>query len=135
MTIRTVELVRFGHGYDAVTTSGVRARFGDPAEGGLSPMDTVLAALGGCTAMDVASIATKKRQRIERYAVRVQGIQRDEHPRVFSRIDVIHEVEGEGLDAEAIRTRENLSPTTYDSARRRLRRALLKEGLTHVPES
>lgn len=113
MATRSVELIRFGRGYDAVTTSGIRTRFGDPAEGGLSPMDTVLAALGGCTALDVASIAAKKLQRIARYLIRVEGTQRDEHPRVFSRIDIVHEVEGDGIDAEAIRRSIELSATRY----------------------
>ena len=37
---------------------------------------------------------------------------------------------GEGLTAEQIRDRHALSKTDYDSARKRLRRCLLREGLT-----
>lgn len=36
----------------------------------------------------------------------------------------------EGLEPEAIRQALGLSPTAYDSARRRMRRALLRRGLT-----
>ena len=36
----------------------------------------------------------------------------------------------EGLEPEAIRLKLGLSSTAYDSARRRMRRALLKMGLT-----
>jgi RNA polymerase sigma-70 factor (ECF subfamily) len=36
---------------------------------------------------------------------------------------------GEGLEAEQIRERLGLDSTAYDTARRRMRRALLREGL------
>ncbi len=41
---------------------------------------------------------------------------------------------GEGLSAEQIRTTLGLSKTDYDSARRRMRRCLLREGLTCGPK-
>jgi DNA-directed RNA polymerase specialized sigma24 family protein len=41
---------------------------------------------------------------------------------------------GEGLSAEQIRTATGLSRTEYDSARKRMRRALLREGLTCEPK-
>jgi DNA-directed RNA polymerase specialized sigma24 family protein len=40
---------------------------------------------------------------------------------------------GEGLTAEQIRARLALSKTDYDSARKRMRRCLLREGLTCEP--
>jgi DNA-directed RNA polymerase specialized sigma24 family protein len=40
----------------------------------------------------------------------------------------------EGLDAEQIRARHGISKTEYDSARKRMRRALLREGLTCAPK-
>ena len=41
---------------------------------------------------------------------------------------------GEGLSAEQIRSTLGLSKTDYDSARRRMRRCLLREGLTCEPK-
>jgi RNA polymerase sigma-70 factor (ECF subfamily) len=40
---------------------------------------------------------------------------------------------GEGLSAEQIRSAIGVSKTNYDSARRRMRRVLLREGLTCEP--
>jgi hypothetical protein len=37
---------------------------------------------------------------------------------------------GEGLSAEQIRAAIGISQTEYDSARKRMRRVLLREGLT-----
>ena len=127
MGSRTARLVRVGANFDGETGSGVAARFGDPAADGLSPMDTVLLALGACTAMDVDSIATKKRQRIERYEILVRGEQRDEHPRVYTRIDVTHVVEGPALDVEAIRRSIELSAGKYCPVN-----AMLSAGPTEV---
>lgn len=41
---------------------------------------------------------------------------------------------GEGLSPDEIRAKQRLSKTDYDSARRRMRRALLREGLTCEPK-
>jgi DNA-directed RNA polymerase specialized sigma24 family protein len=41
---------------------------------------------------------------------------------------------GEGLTAEQIRLRAKIAKTDYDSARKRMRRALLREGLTCEPK-
>ena len=110
---RSAELVSAAGGFDVVTSSGSTGRFGDPAGGTFSPMDALLAALGACTSMDVRSILAKKRLTIDRYVVRVVADQRDEHPRVYTRIDVSHELEGTGLDVSAVRRAIELSAGKY----------------------
>ena len=80
---------------------------------GGSPVETVLAALAACTAMDVISIAVKKRQAIESYEVEASGTQRDEYPQVFSEIDIVHVVSGAGLSEAAIRRSIELSAVKY----------------------
>ncbi len=77
------------------------------------PTEMLLAALAACTAMDVVSIAEKKRQVIDRYEVRATGIQRHAHPRAFLEIDVDHEIWGEAIDPEAVRRSIELSATRY----------------------
>jgi DNA-directed RNA polymerase specialized sigma24 family protein len=51
-------------------------------------------------------------------------------PEVLEIIDGL----GQGLSAEQIRSAMGMSKTDYDSARRRMRRALLREGLTCEPK-
>ena len=80
---------------------------------GGSPVETVLSALASCSAMDVISIATKKRQAVTGYRVLVTGSQRDEYPQVFTEITVVHEVTGEGLSEAAIRRSVELSAIKY----------------------
>ena len=67
-----------------------------------SPMELLLIALGGCTAVDVVSILKKKRERVTGYRVEVRGTRREEHPRAFTRIEVRHVVAGHGLSERAV---------------------------------
>ena len=114
--------------FATLTGTGRAPVFGDAAEGGeLSPVETVLVALAACSAMDVAAIALKKRQSFTRYEIRVRGDQRDEYPQVYTRIDVVHEVEGPGVSVDAIRRCIELSAMRYCPVS-----AMLSAGATEV---
>ncbi len=80
---------------------------------GGSPVETVLVALAACSAMDVISIASKKRQVLDRYSVETSGTQRDEYPQVYTDITVTHVFEGTDLAEAAIRRAIELSATKY----------------------
>ncbi len=80
---------------------------------GGSPVETVLAALAACTAMDVISIASKKRQAITSYEIEATGSQRDEYPQVYTEIDIVHVFRGNGLSQAALRRSIELSATKY----------------------
>jgi putative redox protein len=82
-------------------------------DAGARPAELVGAALGACTAMDVISILRKKRQDVRGYEVRVSGLQGAEHPHAFSRFDVVHVVDGDDIDPEAVRRAIELSATRY----------------------
>jgi putative redox protein len=101
---------------EAETESGQRLVFegGSPQGGdpGPSPTQGLLAALAACTAIDVASILRKKRQRAEHYEVVVVADRSEQHPRVFTRIVVEHRVRG-AVEAEALRRAIELSATRY----------------------
>jgi putative redox protein len=80
-----------------------------------SPMELLLIALGGCTGADVISILEKKRQRISAYEIEVRGTRRDEHPRIYTRIEVIHRLRGDQIDERAVARAIELSETKYCS--------------------
>jgi putative redox protein len=94
---------------------------------GGSPVETVVAALAACSAMDVISIAVKKRQAISRYEIHADADQRDEYPQVFTSITLVHEVWGEDLSEAAIRRSIELSATKYCPVN-----AMLSAGATMV---
>jgi putative redox protein len=103
-----------GARYETSTGTGRSLVFGDQIEENeLSPVETIVAALAACSAMDVSSIATKKRQAIERYEVHAVGSQRDAYPQVLTEVTVTHEVWGTDLSEAAIRRSIELSATKY----------------------
>ena len=78
-------------------------------------MELVLIALGGCTGADVASILQKKRQRVTSYDIEIRAERRDEHPRIYTKIEVTHLVRGYGVDEKAVAHAIELSETKYCS--------------------
>jgi len=94
----------FDLGFDTLTAS----------EGGIGPGPTeaILASLAACTAMDVASILRKKRQRVETYAIEVTAQKAEAHPQVYTAISVEHRVTGD-VTADALRRSIELSATAY----------------------
>ena len=103
MELKTAELTfTAGMHFDVETGSGRTLTFDDAPEDGLGPVESVLAALAACTAMDVISIALKKRQPIVTYRIHARGERRDEYPTIYTRIDLVHDVEGPGVSTAAI---------------------------------
>ncbi len=99
----------------------------DHAANELSPVETLVVNLGACSAMDVVSIAAKKRQQITRYQVHVDGTQRDEYPQILTSITVTHEVEGPKVEVAAIRRAIELSALKYCPVS-----AMLSAGATRI---
>ncbi|HWO02372.1 MAG TPA: OsmC family protein [Blastocatellia bacterium] len=80
-----------------------------------TPMELLLIALGGCTGADVIGILEKKRQQVTGYEIEVKGLRRDEHPRIYTEIEVVHRLRGRGIDPKAVEHAIQLSETTYCS--------------------
>jgi putative redox protein len=111
---KTADLVfRGGMRFDAELGSGAKLAFDTSSAGGPGPVEVVIAALAACSAMDVISIALKKRQDVVRYEIHVSADQREAYPQIYTRIDVVHEVEGPGVEVEAIRRCIELSAEKY----------------------
>lgn len=58
------------------------------------PMELVLIALCGCTATDVVSILTKKREKFTSLRVRAEGERAAEPPTVYKKIKLVYTVGG-----------------------------------------
>lgn len=86
-----------------------------------TPVELLLIALGGCTAVDVVSILKKKRERVTDYRVEVRGTRREEHPRAFTRMEVRHVVRGKNVSEKSVASAIELSETKYCSVAATLR--------------
>ena len=119
---------RGGMAYHAEPSSGHPMDFDDrQSNTGASPVETVLSALGACSAMDVAGILAKKRQDVTAYRIIVTGNQRDEYPQVYTDVVITHEVDGRGVSEAAVRRAIELSALKYCPVN-----AMLSAGATTV---
>ena len=80
---------------------------------GFRPMELMAISLAGCTAMDVISILSKKRQNVSDYRVKVQADRADGHPKVFTNASIEYHIAGEDLDEEAVTRAMELSADSY----------------------
>lgn len=80
---------------------------------GPRPKPLMLAALGGCTGMDVISILRKMRVEVRNFNVRVTGDVVDEHPKRFCRMHVVYEFEGDDLPLDKVEKAVSLSEDRY----------------------
>jgi putative redox protein len=86
-----------------------------------TPMELLLLALGGCTAVDVVSILRKKREQVTGYHAEIKGTRRDEHPRSYERITVHHIVCGRKVSKRSVAQAVQLSEEKYCSVAATLR--------------
>lgn len=85
---------------------------------GARPLEVFLQALGACTAMDVVSVLEKKRQRFTSLEMEVTATQReDEFPKIYTQIDLVYVVRGQGVSPEAVARAIELSDTKYCSVK------------------
>ncbi|HCG99642.1 MAG TPA: osmotically inducible protein OsmC [Actinobacteria bacterium] len=84
---------------------------------GIKPIELLLIALAGCTAMDVISIMKKKRQDVREFSIEVEGTQREDFPKSFREIKLVYRIKGENIDEEALKRAIELSEEKYCSVR------------------
>ncbi len=80
---------------------------------GPQPHSLLLLALAGCTAMDVISILRKKRQQVSSLNIEVHGRRADQHPKIYTQIEVLYRVRGKHVDPQAVARSIELSKTRY----------------------
>lgn len=80
---------------------------------GPRPKPLMLAALGGCTSMDIVSILKKMRVELKSLNVIVEGELSEEHPKRFTKMHVIYEVEGDDLPMDKLEKAVALSEEKY----------------------
>jgi putative redox protein len=89
---------------------------------GPKPMEMLLAALAGCTGMDVVSILAKMREPFTSFTIDVEAERADEHPKVFTSIVLTYNFEGLADHEKALKA-IRLSQEKYCSVGAMLRKA------------
>jgi putative redox protein len=105
--------------FDAMAMAGHRvvidaSKAGGGDDRGPNPMELLLIALAGCTAMDVVSILQKKREPIEGLEVFIEGTRAEKHPKTYTDIEVVYHIRGP-VGEKAVAHAVELSETKYCS--------------------
>ena len=129
MKLRSVSLhYKGGESFAGRTGTGRAYVFGDVlAENEYSPVESIVASLAACTAMDVINILVKKRQVLDSYDVEARAEQRLEYPQVLTSVEIVHVVVGPVLLEQAVRRAIELSATKYCPVN-----AMLSSGATEI---
>ncbi len=84
---------------------------------GMTPMEMLLVATGGCSGMDVASVLKKKRQEVIDIQVSVSGEKAETHPQKFISIKLEYTVTGRNISEDAVKKAVELSMEKYCSVK------------------
>lgn len=128
MSIMNAELTNPDYGFTVVDENNHSIFIDIPKEqggngGGMRPMQTVLAALCGCSGVDIVSILKKQRQSYTSLKIFVDGErEQGKEPSLWQNVRVRFELLGTVEPAKAYRAAE-LSITKYCSVAETLRRA------------
>jgi putative redox protein len=109
---------RQGLSFTGKADSGYEVPLGaEPEEGGakdgFEPIELMAVSLAGCTAMDVISILTKKKQIVTDFEVKVKTERATEFPKVFTHAVITYLVTGHNVDEAGVVRSMELSATTY----------------------
>jgi putative redox protein len=80
---------------------------------GPRPKELLLAALTGCTGMDVVAILKKMQVELESFDMIVEADVTEEHPKHYTNIHLIYEFKGKNLDITKLEKAISLSQEKY----------------------
>ena len=83
------------------------------ANQGPRPKPLILAALAGCTGMDVASILQKMKVAFDSFQIHVDANLTDQHPKIYDRFHIVYELKGTDLPLAKIEKAVKLSQESY----------------------
>ncbi len=99
------------------------------SDGATRPMELLLMSLGGCTGMDVLSILVKMKQSVEDFHIELEGEHAPEHPKIYTKIEMIYVVTG-NVDVVKLERAIELSEEKYCSIS-----AMLRAGGVNIQTS
>ncbi|MBE3118494.1 MAG: OsmC family protein [Candidatus Atribacteria bacterium] len=104
------------------------------ANDGFRPLELMAVSLAGCTAMDVISILTKKKQDVTAFEVKVHAEQAEEFPKVFTQAVITYLVTGLAVDEAAVLRAIELTATKYCPAQAMLGKVVPMELVYEIYE-
>lgn len=104
------------------------------SDAGIRPKELILISLAGCTGSDVASILSKKRVKLDGFEMNITADVAEEHPQVFTKINLEYVFYGKNLPVKEIERAIELSQTKYCSVTAMLQKAMPIEHSYRIVE-
>ncbi|MEJ2103760.1 MAG: OsmC family protein [Ignavibacteriaceae bacterium] len=131
--IKGLSLAARGESNHWVTMDGPEKLGGSDA--GVRPKELLLMALAGCTGSDVVSILQKKRVNLTDFEINITAQQTEEHPKVFTDIDLEYVFYGKDLKEKDVERAIELSTETYCGVSAMLKKAININHTYRIVES
>jgi putative redox protein len=110
-----------GKAFTATNGTGCQIVMDGRKEAGPSPMDLLLQALGGCSAIDIVVIMDKVRTPLSRFEMTIEGVRNETDPKYYTAAVLRFDVWGEGINPDKLNRAINLSIFKYCSVYHSLR--------------
>ena len=93
--------------------NGQRISIDGSLQKGMSPKALLLSGIAGCSAIDVVDILVKMRVSFSQFEVSAEAPQNEEHPRVFTQIDLVYRIDVDAADMDKVKKAVDLSLEKY----------------------
>jgi len=90
---------------------------------GPTPMEAVLMSMGACTGIDLGSLFRKMQVDYDRLEIRLSAKRAEEHPKMFTEVEIRYIITGENVDEDKVRKAIGLSMDTYCSVTHMVKKA------------
>jgi putative redox protein len=120
-------------GSHAVRTEATMDHGGTGAAPG--PKSLLIAALSGCTGLDVISILKKMKVSVDEFTIDIEAQESEEHPRVYTALHLIYRFAGHELDRKKLERAVQLSQETYCPVNAMLKKAVAISYEVRIIES
>ena len=104
--------------YEATTTDGIKTRVDMralPHKQHQSPVELLLSSVSACGAVDIVMMLKKRRKKIEKFTIEVEGTRRENPPRAFTSIQFKYTIVSEDVGEEELYKTAKLSLEKYCS--------------------
>lgn len=102
---------------------------------GPKPKPLMMVSLAGCTGMDVVSLLNKMRVEYDSLDINIEGDITEDHPKRFTKMTVIFELKGKGIDRKKVEKAVALSKEKYCGVSASLKEVMELEYEIRIVES
>jgi putative redox protein len=93
-------------------------------DAGSRPKELLLAAIAGCSGMDVVELLRKMRVEIQKFDMEVSADVSDTHPKVYTHMHIIYNLTGKNIDPAKVQKAVDMSQEKYCGVSAMLRQAM-----------